>query len=72
MKLSDEDIAEFQEVWKRAFGEDLDAGEARNIAHNLLELYAALARPLPSELASRFKQPPKEPDNPEFDSRNLH
>ena len=57
MKLSDEDIAEFREIWKRVFGEDISAGEARNIGHNLLELYAALARPLPSELVSGGKPP---------------
>ena len=61
--LSDEDIAEFQEIYRRAFNEDLSAGEARIMAGNLLELYSVLARPLPSELGSNQTQSPDPPEN---------
>ena len=47
MHLTNEDLTEFQAIWKREFGEDLPLNEARQRAFELLELYAVLARPLP-------------------------
>lgn len=50
MELTDEDIREYQEIWKEEFGETLTAGEAQLIAGQLLRLYEFLAeRPPPVE-----------------------
>ena len=49
MLLTQEDIDEFKAIYKREFGEELDNGEARIMAEQLLRLYALLAKPLPSE-----------------------
>jgi hypothetical protein len=49
MKLTDEELQEFCQIWKKAFKEELLLGEARNRALQLIELYAQLAKPLPSE-----------------------
>jgi len=51
MHLSDQDIREFQELWRQQFEESLTEDKAREEAMQLLELYALLARPLP-----RFNQ----------------
>jgi len=52
MQLTEEDIREFGAIWKRAFNEDIPLAEARHRASQILELYAALAKPLPSERRS--------------------
>ena len=49
MQLTDEEIREFQEIWKRTFNEDIAIGDARHCASQLIELYTQLAKPLPSE-----------------------
>lgn len=46
MELGDDDIREFADLWKQEFGETLSQGDARYHASQLMELYAALARPL--------------------------
>lgn len=53
MHLSDEDIREFREIWKREFHEELTIEEARHHASRLLELYALLAKPTPKERRQR-------------------
>jgi hypothetical protein len=52
MQLNDEDVREFQEIWKRTFKEDIALGDARHCASQLIELYTQLAKPLPSERRS--------------------
>lgn len=47
MDLTDEDVGEFAEFWKAESGEVLDAAAARLQASSFLELYVALAEPLP-------------------------
>ena len=49
MQLADEDIGEFTVLWKKEFKEALSPDEARHHASQLLELYALLSKPLPSE-----------------------
>jgi hypothetical protein len=52
VKLTDQDLKEFCQIWKEEFDEEISIEEARQHASSLLELYSVLARPLPSELAS--------------------
>jgi hypothetical protein len=47
VKLTDEDIREFTELWSREFGETLTPDQARHEASLLLELYWLLVQPLP-------------------------
>lgn len=47
MDLSDQDIEEFREAWRRAFGELLSESQARYHASRLMEFLLMLARPLP-------------------------
>lgn len=47
--LTDEDLQEFIAIYKKQFRRELSFAEARAIAQPLIELYAQLARPLPSE-----------------------
>jgi len=44
LALTSEDLREFQEIWRRAFKEELTLGQARSHASKLIELYAMLAR----------------------------
>lgn len=53
--LTDEDLQEFIAIYKKGFGTKLPPAEARGIAILLLELYAQLAKPLPSEKPSVSK-----------------
>ena len=48
MDLEERDIKEFQDIWQQEFGETLSPEQARLEASLLLELYSALARPLPA------------------------
>src|SRR5262245_32741445 len=57
MRLTDQDIQEFGDIWKRAFKEDLSRTDARHHASQLLELFALLAKALPSESQSRQVNP---------------
>ena len=61
MKLTDEDIREFTEIWSREFGEVLAPDQARHEATQLLELYFLLAQPLPTP-ESKVDASPKESD----------
>lgn len=47
MELTDEDIREFIDAWKKDFGETISTAEARKHASALMELCLLLARPLP-------------------------
>jgi len=49
MDLDDADIREFADLWKQEFDETLSLDEARYQASLLMELYEALASPLPCE-----------------------
>jgi hypothetical protein len=52
MELTDGELQEFCAIWKKTFKEDLAIGDARQCASQLIELYAQLAKPLPSERGS--------------------
>lgn len=49
MKLSDQAVREFREIWHREFGQLLSLDEARAKATLLLELCRIIVRPLPGE-----------------------
>ena len=44
MDLTSEDIREFQDIWLEEFKESLSVADARQRFHELIELYALLAR----------------------------
>lgn len=50
MQLTEGDIREFQAVWRSVFNEELSAADASYHFSGLVELYRALARPLPADL----------------------
>lgn len=68
-RLTDEDIREFQDIWKRTFKEKISDGDARFTARRLLHLYAMLARPLPSELTEKEKKDSSKTDLPVVQTR---
>ncbi|MCG3134364.1 MAG: hypothetical protein HMLKMBBP_01670 [Planctomycetes bacterium] len=43
MKLTEEDISEYQRIWKEVFGEEITAAEARDSGSWLVELFLILA-----------------------------
>jgi hypothetical protein len=47
--LTDADIQEFIEIYKKEFKESLSFKDARDMATRVLELYVVLATPLPDE-----------------------
>ena len=49
MDLQEDEIQEFIRLWSEEYGEMLSAGEARQQASLLLELYGVLADPLPED-----------------------
>ena len=52
--LTEVDIQEFIEIYKKIFKEEISLKDGREMATRVLELYAALARPLPSEKIAGF------------------
>lgn len=44
MQLTDDDIREFQEIWKAEFNEEITADRARTEGTLLLELFVLLAK----------------------------
>ena len=59
MKIDDKDLEEFKKIYAVEFGEELPQAEASEIAGRLVDLYALLSEPLPSELEEegKAKQP---------------
>ena len=53
MQISKEDVEDFNQLYKKAFGTKLSDAEASAMANNLAELYLLLARALPSETEAR-------------------
>lgn len=49
MLLEDADVQEFKKIYEQEFGGTISDGQARIMATQVLRLYEALARPLPSE-----------------------
>lgn len=45
MQLTDDDIREFQEIWKKEFKEEISFEQARREAALVLELYSILLEP---------------------------
>ncbi len=60
MQLSKEAIEEFRTLYAEAFNEGISVADATVMAHNLIHLYKALAKPLPEELSAR-EEPKKSP-----------
>ena len=52
MDISDEDVKEFQQLYKQEFDEDISYDEARERFSELLTLYQILLRPIPNNLMS--------------------
>jgi len=52
MHVSDEAVKEYIQLYREDFGEELTIEEAREITSRLVELYRALCRPLPAEIAT--------------------
>ena len=44
MQLTDDDIREFQKIWKEEFGEEIDVGYARSRASTFLGLLVLLLK----------------------------
>jgi hypothetical protein len=42
MRLEEEDIKEYQHIWKAVFGEEISAAEARDSGNRLIELFLIL------------------------------
>ena len=56
MQLTEEDIKEFQAIWKAESGETLATDDARHCATRLMHLYLLLVLPLPGD--QTHEQPP--------------
>lgn len=52
MRIPDQALDEFIEIYKEEFGEDISRREAGEVASRLLALYELLARKLPNERKS--------------------
>jgi hypothetical protein len=55
MKLQEEEIREYMEIYKRDFGEDLTFEEAREITVRLIALYEVLCRPPTKDVEQQCK-----------------
>jgi hypothetical protein len=49
MQLSEEELDEFIQIYKKEYGEDISHAEGRKITFRLLTLYELLARKVPEE-----------------------
>ncbi len=49
MRISEEELQEFIQLYKKEFGEELSMTEASEVAGNFVSLYELLAEPLPGE-----------------------
>ena len=47
MRLSDDSVGRFIEIYKKQYGVELPVDEARTLATNLIRLYRLIAQPLP-------------------------
>jgi len=54
MKLTDDEVTRFRQIYKNAYSEDMPADEARMSALRLVRLYRVVLRPTPAELAERL------------------
>jgi len=54
MKLTDADVAEFRQVYKDAYGEEMPIEEARMWAIRLVRLYRILLSAVPTERAEQL------------------
>lgn len=50
MMLSDDDVNEFKQLYEEEFNEQITDADARVMASQLIQLYDALAEPLPGEI----------------------
>jgi len=60
MKITDEDVRSFKEIYMKEFNEDISNEEARRMAHDLLLLYVLFETPeeQENELFEREKSCP--------------
>ena len=49
MRLSDESLGRFKEIYKRQYGIELPVDDAREMAGNLINLYRLILEPLPED-----------------------
>ena len=54
MKLTDDEVTRFRQIYRSAYGEDMPADEARTWVLRVVRLYRIVLRPTPAELAERF------------------
>lgn len=54
MKLSDQKIKEFQELYKQKFGEELDHGTASFMANRLVGMMKLVYKPIRKKEFNRF------------------
>ena len=47
MQFSDQDLEEYQQIWKEEFHEEISQENARHSASMLMELFVLLSPPLP-------------------------
>lgn len=59
MRVSNEKVERFKQLYKEHHGVDLTEGEARVMLTNLVKLYELILQPLPDE--SEFMQPSEKP-----------
>ena len=64
MKISDQALTEFVELYREEFEEEISRSEAGEMAFRLVTLYEVLARRLPNEDASTLMPPHVEQPRP--------
>lgn len=72
MAITNERLQEFMRLYEEELGGQIDEDEAREIASRLIELYAMLAEPLPSELAHTVTPQPAADQEKDHRSVPIH
>ncbi len=53
MKLSEEAIEEFREIYRKEFGKEISDGEAQEMGIRLIRLFKIILRPIPKEMDNK-------------------
>ncbi|WP_374652285.1 hypothetical protein [Dongia sp.] len=56
MQINERSLQEFKALWRESFATEIKNDEAREMASNLLELYALLIKKTPREIEEKKKQ----------------
>jgi hypothetical protein len=74
MRITDDAVNEFIQLYEEEFGERLSGPEARELASNLCELYLILLSPTPSEQKAHDEEEEMKPSltQPSPPSANIH